>query len=125
MCENAICKACAGPCRFRHANRCPTDIGSAIQSANEEAANGKLVKSIETADYSVEEIVYDGEEHKPIITVSYGGTELKIHEDYDVLSERYTEPGTYKAILFGKGDYMGYQMITFEIKPAEAPAEGE
>lgn len=33
--------------------------------------------------------------------------------------EKYTEPGTYKAIIFGKGDYMGYRMITFEIRPAE------
>ena len=64
-------------------------------------------------------IIYDGEAHKPLITVCYGGTNLKLHDDYDVLSERYTEPGTYKAILFGKGDYMGYQMVTFEIKPAE------
>ena len=29
------------------------------------------------------------------------------------------------SIFFGKGDYMGYRMITFEIKPAENVAEGE
>lgn len=101
------------------------DIEGAIAEAEAEAANGQLAKSIETADFSVEEIIYDGEGHKPQVTVSYGGTELTIHQDYDVLSERYTEPGTYKAILFGKGDYMGYQMITFEIKAAEAPAKGK
>ena len=100
------------------------NIGNALKEADRSAADGRLARSIETASYTVEEIVYDGEEHKPQVTVSYGGTELKIHEDYDVLTEKYTEPGTYKAILFGKGDYMGYQMITFEIKPAAAPAEG-
>nr|AHF24745.1 hypothetical protein [uncultured bacterium Contig12] len=101
------------------------DISGPLAAANAEAADGRLAKSIETADFSVEEIVYDGNEHKPQVTVRYGGTELTLHQDYDVLSEKYTEPGTYKAILFGKGDYMGYQMISFEIRPAEVPAEGE
>ena len=100
------------------------DIGDAISDADRDAADGRLARSIETAACTVGEIVYDGEAHRPLVTVSYGGTELKIHEDYDVLSEKYTEPGTYKAILFGMGDYMGYQMITFEIKPASASAEG-
>ena len=100
------------------------DIDGAVSNADRDAAEGRLARSIETAACTVEEITYDGEAHSPLVTVSYGGTELKFHEDYDVLSEKYTEPGTYKAILFGKGDYMGYQMITFEIKPASDSSEG-
>ena len=101
------------------------DISGVVSAANEAAANGSLIRSIEMADLDVESFAYDENEHKASVTVIYNGTELTAGEDYAVLSEAYTEPGTYKAVLFGMGNYMGYRMMTFDILPAEeaeAPA---
>ena len=91
-------------------------IGKVLEAVD---PNGELIRSIEQAEVTAEPIRYDGNPHKAKFTVTYGGKELERETDYEVLAEIQTEAGEYKAVIFGKGDYVGYQMTTFTISAAE------
>ncbi len=95
---------------------CEHDIESVLEAVDPSA---ELICSLEKAKVTAEAIVYDGNPHKPVFTVVYGGKELANGTDFRVMVEPQTDPGEYKAIIYGTGDYVGHQIVMFSIEPAE------
>ena len=91
------------------------NIDGALQSVD---ANAALIPSLEGAQITYEPMVANGKPQKPVFTVMYGEKELQPETDYQVMVEAQREPGEYKAIIYGLGDYVSYQEITFTISPA-------
>ena len=90
------------------------NIDPVLQAAN---ASGEMIPSIEMAEITAAPITADGARHMPEFTVNYGGKILEKETDYNVMAEAQTEPGEYKAVIYGMGDYVGYQMVTFTVDP--------
>ncbi len=51
----------------------------------------------------------------PTVTVKLGGKTLKAGTDY-IATSIYSEPGTAYAVIAGRGDYIGYVVVEFEIE---------
>ncbi len=88
-----------------------------------EKPEGELV-SIELA--RVTPMRYTGEEVRPVVT--YRGKVLEEGKDYTILKlyneaqdpePVFREPGKYTIMLFGEGDYRGYEEKNFYIIPPE------
>lgn len=95
------------------------DISAAMKEANEKFAAGEMLRSIEGAEITYAKLNYTGESLKPKFTVTFDGKELKKDEDYSVLVEPQTEPGNYRAIIFGRGNYCDYVVTDFTIDNGE------
>ena len=91
------------------------DLTAILEAADEKAAAGEYLKSIEGAEIKYEKLIYTGSSQTPTFTVTYHGQQLTRDQDFDVLVEAETEAGNYRAIIFGKGDYCGYVVTDFTI----------
>lgn len=70
------------------------------------------------ATLSETEFVYNGQEHKPEVTVSYEGETLKLGTDYTVKYENNIEVGTARAVITAAGDkYEGTVTVSYVIVP--------
>ena len=78
------------------------------------AANANLF----TLTIDPEEYIYDGNAKTPTVTVQDGETTLTAGTDYTLTFENNTNAGTAKVTATGKGNYIGTQVKTFEIKQA-------
>ena len=91
------------------------DISEALKQANEKAAAGEMHKSIEGAKITYEPLTCTGEGQTPKFTVIFDGKTLTKDVDYSVLVEEQYEPGDYRAIIFGRGEYCDYVVTDFRI----------
>lgn len=67
-------------------------------------------------------VAYDGEIHKPELTIKYKGVELIKDTDYELsypndTEGAYTNPGTYTITVTGIGNYAGTRNVSFKINP--------
>ena len=92
------------------------NINPVLQAAD---ASGDMIPSIEMAEITATPIMADGTPHMPEFTVNYGGKILEKGTDYNVMAEAQSEPGEYKAVIYGMGSYVGYRMVTFTVDPGE------
>ncbi len=99
------------------------DISDAIQAAREEAAAGKLIYSIEAAEITVEEAVFNRRQQEPKVTVTLNGKELVAEEDYELAARPMLKAGTQEIMVYGIGDYVGYTKALFTILPAVSTVE--
>ena len=90
-------------------------LNDVIAEADEKAANGDVVYSIDDAEVTVGEAVYDGTEQKPKVTVTLDGKELKEGVDYNLFYDGSTGPGTAMIEVIGIGDYEGYTFAEYDI----------
>ena len=68
------------------------------------------------ASVSQNSYYYDGKAKTPTVTVKKNGTALKLNQDYTVKYQNNINAGTAKAIISGKGKYLGTQTLEFTIK---------
>ncbi len=99
------------------------DISAAIQAAREASAAGNVTYSIEAAEITVPEAVFNRRLQMPEVTVKLGDKELVADEDYELVAQEMLKAGTQELKLFGRGDYVGYTTATFTILPAESKVE--
>ena len=91
------------------------DLTAVLKAADEKAAAGVYLKTIESAEIKYEKMTYTGAPQTPTFTITYYGQQLIQDQDFDVLVEPETEAGNYRAIIFGKGNYCGYVVTDFTI----------
>ena len=99
------------------------DISAAIQAAREASAAGNVTASIEAAQITVSDAVFNRRLQMPEVTVKIGDRELVQDEDYELVVEEMLKAGTQELKLFGRGDYVGYTTATFTMLPAESTVE--
>ena len=99
------------------------DISDVIRTAREQAAAGSLIYSIEAAEITVADAVFNRRQQEPQLTLVLGGKELVADEDYELVAEPMLKAGTQEIMLFGIGDYVGYTKVLFTIRPAESTVE--
>lgn len=99
------------------------DISAAVQAAREESAAGNVTYSIEAAEITVPDVVFNRRLQFPEVTVKIGEKVLTLDEDYDLVAQEMLKAGTQEIKLFGMGDYVGYTTATFTILPAESTVE--
>ena len=99
------------------------DISEVIQAAREEAAAGKLTYSIEAAEITVEDAVFNRRQQQPRVTVTLNGKELVAEEDYELVARPMLKAGTQEIMVYGIGDYVGYTKAPFTILPAVSTVE--
>ena len=99
------------------------DISAAIQAAKEASAAGNVTYSIEAAQITVPDAVFNRRLQMPEVTVKLGDKELVADEDYELVAVEMLKAGTQELKLFGRGDYVGYTTATFTILPAESKVE--
>ena len=66
---------------------------------------------------SPDTFTYNGGEHRPNVTVNYGGVDLSA-SDYDVTYSNNVNAGTATVTVNGKGIYVGSKSANFRINPA-------
>ena len=104
----------------------------------DETAAENAVRTLEDAEVTAENVVYDGEAHRPAVIVKVDGKTLTENVDYKVIYEPATEIGAAGVYVLGIGDYTGtgygeYIILcdgehTFDYEyeiPAECTREGE
>lgn len=99
------------------------DISAAIQAARDESAAGNVTYSIEAAEITVPDAIFNRRLQMPEVTVKIGDKELVPDEDYELIAQEMLKAGTQEIKLFGMGDYIGYTTATFTILPAESTVE--
>ena len=99
------------------------DISNAIQTAREQAAAGKLTYSIEAAEITVEDAVFNRRQQEPKVIVTLNGKELVAEEDYELVARPMLKAGTQEILLYGTGDYVGHTKAHFTILPAVSTVE--
>lgn len=67
-----------------------------------------------TASLSASEVVYNGYEQRPVVTVRADG-KLLTSDDYDVVYSSNVQAGTARVTLAGKGNYEGNVTLSFTI----------
>ncbi|MBQ8966743.1 cellulase family glycosylhydrolase [Ruminococcus sp.] len=73
-----------------------------------------------TITLSENSFVYDGTEHKPAVTVTYGDKTLTEGTDYTLEYKGGTEVGEASVTVTAKGDdYTGGRKVTYSIEPAD------
>ncbi len=78
------------------------------------------------ASLSATELIYNGQEQKPTVTVKDGATTMKENEDYTVtFTGDTTNVGTVTVTVTGKGNYTGSVTMTYDIqrKPVTVTAQ--
>ncbi len=101
------------------------DVSAAIQAAKEASAAGNVTYSIEAAEITVPDAVFNRRLQMPEVTVKLGDKVLTPDEDYELVAEEMLKAGTQQLKLFGRGDYVGYTTATFTILPAESTVEAQ
>ena len=91
------------------------DLSSALVQADADFAAGKMIRSIEGAEITAGELTYTGAAQKPVFTITFQGETLEENVDFAVLVEARTEPGEYRAIVYGIGDYCDFVVTDFTI----------
>ena len=99
------------------------DLSAAVQAAKEASAEGNVTYSIEAAEITVPNAVFNRRLQMPEVTVKIGDKVLVPDEDYELVAEEMLKAGTQEIKLFGMGDYVGYTTATFTILPAESRVE--
>ena len=99
------------------------DISAAVQAAREESAAGNVTYSIEAAEITVPDAVFNRRLQTPEVTVKIGDKVLTPDEDYELIAVEMLKAGTQELKLFGMGDYVGYTTATFTIVPAESTVQ--
>ncbi|MBR5923347.1 MAG: hypothetical protein IKZ59_06090 [Clostridia bacterium] len=89
-----------------------TDLFAAADSAAEE---GDVARTLDSAEFSVAEAVYNGEEQTPEVTATFGGEPLTKDVDYKVLYDGSVEPGEAYAVVIGIGNYYGTLYLPYTI----------
>ena len=64
-------------------------------------------------------MTYTGADQTPVFTLTYNGEILTENVDFAVLAEAKTEPGEYRAVIYGIGDYCDYFVTAFTITGKE------
>ena len=95
-------------------------ISAAVQDAREAAALGSLTYSIDAAEITVPDAVFNRRQQLPKVTVTLNGETLTPDEDYILVAEKMLKAGTEEITLLGAGDYVGYAKASFTIVPGES-----
>ncbi len=82
-------------------------------------SNGTFTITLEQEEYD-----YDGAEKRPAVTVKKGETELMPAADFAVTYESNVNPGTAKAVVKGRGEYIGEVAKEFTIKGIDISGAG-
>ena len=96
------------------------DITDLFASADEAAKQGDVAYTIDCADFTVAEAVYDGSAQTPKVTASLQGAALTEGEDYKVLYDGSSNPGDARIVVIGIGDFYGALDLTYTIKDSLA-----
>lgn len=99
------------------------DVSAAIQAAREESLAGNVTYSLEAAEITVPDAVFNRRLQEPEVTVTIGDRTLERDVDYELTVEPMLKAGTKEITLFGIGDYVGHKSATFTILPAESTVE--
>ena len=91
------------------------DMKDLIDKADEDAGLGNVEYFIEEADVTVGDAVYDGNEQRPEVTVTYDGKVLTEGVDYKVLYDGSIAPGNAKLQVVGLGDYFSIITVDYTI----------
>ena len=102
---------------------CRHDISDIVQAAREAAAAGDVTYSIEAAEISVPDAVFNRRQQQPQVTVTLNGKTLVPDEDYTLEPPTMLKAGTEEFMVFGIGDYVGYKKASFTILPAESSVQ--
>lgn len=73
------------------------------------------VTNIKKAEFTVNDVEYDGTAKEPTVKVVYNGEELVLNTDYTLSYSNNINVGTAKVIVNGIGDYRSTKEITFDI----------
>ena len=96
------------------------DISAAVQEARDAAVLGSLTYSIEAAQITVPDAVFNRRQQLPAVTVTLNGETLAPDEDYILVAEKMLKAGTEEITLLGAGDYVGFAKASFTIIPAQS-----
>lgn len=79
-----------------------------------------------SAEITVDDIIYDGEEQTPIIQVLYNGQILMEERDYRVYGDIAVKRlGEYKVTIKGTGIYCGEKEVIFHVKKGSDPVDDD
>ena len=107
-------------------NSVVTDLYGYDHSINDVVAgfdNGTVLRSLDGAEITVPDLIFNRRRQDPQITVTYNGKELVQNVDYEVLSNPAFKAGTYDIVILGLGDYVGYKKISYSVLQAESSVE--
>ena len=99
------------------------DISAALDAAREEAAAGNVTYSIEAAEITVPQVVFNGRRQEPEVTVKIGDKVLETDSDYMIMEIPMLKAGMEQIYLFGMGDYIGYTTADFIMVPADSTVD--
>ncbi len=94
------------------------DVTDLFREADAAAERGEVAYSVDCADFTVGDAVYDGHEQRPDVTVTLNGEALEKGIDYKVLYFG-GGPGQAYAVILGIGDLVGTAYAPYTVKCAE------
>ena len=98
-------------------------INDIVEAAWAAAATGEMLQSVEGAEITIPNLVFNRRQQHPQITVTLNGRELVQDEDYELLSYSGFKAGTYEVVILGLGDYVGYRKASFEVLQAQSAVD--
>ncbi|MBO4353715.1 MAG: hypothetical protein J5860_02120, partial [Clostridia bacterium] len=83
------------------------DITDAFLSADETAEQGNVVLTLDDAEITITDPVYNGEEQRPDVSVTVSGKTLEQGKDFKVIYDGSIDRGKAYVAVMGIGDYVG------------------
>ena len=96
------------------------DVTELFTAADEAAKQGDVANTIDCADFTVAEAVYDGAAQTPKVTATLKGTALTEGVDYKVLYDGSSDPGGASIAVIGIGNFYGVLELNYTIKDSLA-----
>ncbi len=96
------------------------DVTELFTAADEAAKQGDVAYTVDCADFTVAEAVYDGAAQTPKVTATLKGTALTEGVDYKVLYDGSSDPGGASLAVIGIGNFYGVLELNYTIKDSLA-----
>lgn len=96
------------------------DVTELFTAADEAAKQGDVAYTVDCADFTVAEAVYDGAAQTPKVTATLKGTALTEGVDYKVLYDGSSDPGGASIAVIGIGNFYGVLELNYTIKDSLA-----
>ena len=96
------------------------NINELFAAADEAAKEGDVAYTVDCADFTVAEAVYDGAAQTPKVTATLKGTALTEGVDYKVLYDGSSDPGGASLAVIGIGNFYGVLELNYTIKDSLA-----
>ncbi|MBQ2469216.1 MAG: hypothetical protein II503_05965, partial [Clostridia bacterium] len=92
------------------------DVTELFTAADEAAKQGDVAYTVDCADFTVAEAVYDGAAQTPKVTATLNGAALTEGVDFRVLYDGSSDPGGASLAVIGIGNFYGALSLTYTIK---------